>query len=125
VPQAQQQHTGAGVTSGGLRTASTQDWDAIFAGLEESKQQPPTTGAAPNGSNLSTTTIAGESGTNAGTGTDPVFTTTSASVDPGVSGYEEKLTKLTGMGFSRENSLKALEKFEYNVESATNYLIDN
>lgn len=111
----QQQHTGAS-TASGLKTASNEDWDRIFAGLEDSKQ-PPTTGALPQGSN-STTTGTVEGNINSGTGTDPVSTSAGRGTDPtGVSEHEEKLTELTGMGFSRESSLKALEKFQYNLES--------
>lgn len=123
-PQAQQQHTGASTKSGVLRATPSQDWDAIFAGLEESKQQPSTTGVATSASNHNNNTVIGESGAHAGTGTDPVFTTTGEgenSGNAGVAEYEEELTKLTGMGFSREDSLKALEKFKYNVESVRIY----
>ncbi|KAF8426694.1 hypothetical protein EV426DRAFT_641081 [Tirmania nivea] len=115
----QQQHTGAS-TASGLRTASNEDWDRIFAGLDDSKQPPPTTGAAPQGANTSVAAGTGEGGENSGTGTDPAPITKGGGGDTssaGVDDHGEKLMKLTVMGFSRESSLKALEKFEYNVES--------
>lgn len=62
----QQQHTGAS-TASGLKTASNEDWDRIFAGLDDSKQQPPTTGAEPQGTNTSVTTGTGEGSGNSGT----------------------------------------------------------
>lgn len=114
----QQQHTGAS-TASGLKTASNEDWDRIFAGLDDSKQQPPTTSVAPQGANTSAAAGTGEGSGNSGTGMGPVSNTKGGAGDAssaGVGDYEDKLMKLTGMGFSRESSLKALEKFEYNVE---------
>lgn len=70
----QQQHTGASTTSG-LKTASNEDWDRIFAGLEDSKQQAPSTGATPQGENTSATTGAGEVSGISGTGTGPISNT--------------------------------------------------
>ena len=118
--QAQQQQDTGASTASGLKTASHEDWDRIFAGLEDSKQQPPTTGAASQGANTSAVAGTGEGSGNSGTGTGPVSNTKSGGGDASstrAGNSEEKLMKLTGMGFSREGSLKALEKFEYNVES--------
>ncbi|KAF8476139.1 hypothetical protein BDZ91DRAFT_690031 [Kalaharituber pfeilii] len=119
-----QQNTGATTGGSALQPASSQDWDAIFAGSNDSKQ-PPTTAAPGVPENTANAPAAGEGvvgGSQSGTG--PVSTSL-GNTDKETCEHEEKLTKLTGMGFSRESSLNALEKFNYNVESATNYLLDN
>ncbi|KAI5800228.1 hypothetical protein DFH27DRAFT_482667 [Peziza echinospora] len=91
-------------TPGGNPVASSQDWDAIFAGLEDSKQPPSNAGSAVNEGAVNTTGTgpAAASGENSG---------------PKNSDHEEELTKLTGMGFTRESSLKALEQFNYDIVS--------
>lgn len=67
-----------------------QDWDAIFGNVE-AKDAP----AAANGEDANGTGPAEEKGDEEG---------------------DEKITKLTGLGFGRESSVKALEKCGYNLE---------
>ncbi|RPB26251.1 hypothetical protein L211DRAFT_835615 [Terfezia boudieri ATCC MYA-4762] len=62
----QQEHTGASAASG-LKTASNEDWDRIFAGLDDSKQQLLTTGAESQGANTSAAAGTGEGNGNSGT----------------------------------------------------------
>ncbi|GLB15193.1 hypothetical protein AtubIFM61612_005006 [Aspergillus tubingensis] len=78
----------------------THDWEALFAPLDNAN-------AAADGAN--------------GTGN------TEASKEPGwalQTGTEDDqiLQRLTGMGFPREESLSALEKFDYNLDKAVDHL---
>lgn len=87
-----------------------QDWDAIFAGLDASA---PTASESPKpveGTNGTTAVPAaerpqiGRALTEAGVHDDPI------------------LKNLTGMGYKRNDALAALEKYDYNLERAANYL---
>ncbi|CZT42200.1 related to EDE1 protein [Rhynchosporium secalis] len=92
-----------------------QDWDAIFAGLDDA---PPVATDAPkvteiskplgNGTSTSSPTTSrpalGRALTEAGVHDDPI------------------LKNLTGMGYPRNDALAALEKYDYNLERAANYL---
>ncbi|KAK0122269.1 hypothetical protein ONS95_010519 [Cadophora gregata] len=91
-----------------------QDWDAIFAGLDDA---PPTATEAPksaetvkplgNGTSTSPPPERPQIGralTEAGVHDDPI------------------LKNLTGMGYPRNDALAALEKYDYNLERAANYL---
>ncbi|RFU32654.1 hypothetical protein B7463_g3671, partial [Scytalidium lignicola] len=90
------------------------DWDAIFAGLgnpalppanPSSEQTPP---KSPNGTNLNVTTperpALGRALTDAGVHDDPI------------------LKSLVAMGYARPDALSALEKYDYNLERAANFL---
>ncbi|PBP28053.1 putative UBA/TS-N domain containing protein [Diplocarpon rosae] len=92
-----------------------QDWDAIFAGLDDpasaaaTEVSKPTEAAKPVVS--ATSTIApperppiGRALTEAGVHDDPI------------------LKNLTGMGYQRNEALAALEKYDYNLERAANFL---
>ncbi|CAL3967041.1 unnamed protein product [Diplocarpon coronariae] len=92
-----------------------QDWDAIFAGLDDPTPAPSTEAsklteaAKPVGTG--NTTIAtperppiGRALTEAGVHDDPI------------------LKNLTGMGYQRNEALAALEKYDYNLERAANFL---
>ncbi|KAI9048042.1 hypothetical protein LZ554_007840 [Drepanopeziza brunnea f. sp. 'monogermtubi'] len=87
-----------------------QDWDAIFAGLEDSAPAaagPPKPVEATNGTSTSPPLERPQIGralTEAGVHDDPI------------------LKNLTSMGYNRNESLAALEKYDYNLERAANYL---
>lgn len=57
----------------------------------------------------------------------PTSQATSRSVPPRIATTPHSLAvqELTGMGFSEEEALKALEREKWNLEAATNYLLDN
>ena len=84
------------------------DWDAIFAGLDE---------AAPT-DNASPPAVASESSTNGAPSSlapkdRPVIGR--ALTEAGV--HDDPILKnLTGMGYARNDALKALEKYDYNLE---------
>ncbi|KAH8820494.1 hypothetical protein F5884DRAFT_51782 [Xylogone sp. PMI_703] len=90
------------------------DWDAIFAGLgnpapapANPPEQPPTSPKSTNG-NLNVTTPErppiGRALTDAGVHDDPI------------------LKSLMAMGYARPDAVAALEKYDYNLERAANYL---
>lgn len=92
------------------------DWDAIFAGLDSpapiSTSPPPAEPTKPLGNGTSPAAAPapkerpqiGRALTDAGVHDDPI------------------LKNLTGMGYARSDALAALEKYDYNLERAANYL---
>ncbi|KAJ5727633.1 hypothetical protein N7493_005453 [Penicillium malachiteum] len=84
--------------NGGTSNAAGPDWDALFAPLDGSK---PATEEAANGF-------------------DPKQPGWALNTDSGED--DLILQRLTGMGFPREESLSALEKFDYNLDKAADYL---
>ncbi|KAJ5989584.1 hypothetical protein N7481_004794 [Penicillium waksmanii] len=88
----------AGSPNGGDGKAGNHDWDALFAPLENAK---PATEEVANGS-------------------DPKNPGWALNNDSGED--DQILQRLTGMGFPREASLGALEKFDYNLDKAADYL---
>ncbi|KAK3370854.1 hypothetical protein B0T24DRAFT_627197 [Lasiosphaeria ovina] len=104
--------TGAAPSSSGPGQAKgpappeSQDWDAIFASLDDT----PTPSSPPLGSGNGSAKEAarpnapGRALTEAGEHDDPM------------------LKNLTSMGYSRADGLAALEKYDYNLERAANYL---
>ncbi|KAK3320519.1 hypothetical protein B0T19DRAFT_450769 [Cercophora scortea] len=84
------------------------DWDAIFAGLEDtpSASSPPMSSGNANAKEAASSRPAapGRALTEEGEHDDPI------------------LKNLTGMGYSRTDSLAALEKYDYNLERAANFL---
>ncbi|KAJ5584658.1 uncharacterized protein N7459_004458 [Penicillium hispanicum] len=84
--------------NGGDATAASHDWDALFAPLDNTK---PVTDEPANGS-------------------DPKQPGWALATDSGED--DLILQRLTGMGFPREESLSALEKFDYNLDKAVDHL---
>ncbi|KAF6840500.1 UBA/TS-N domain-containing protein [Colletotrichum plurivorum] len=84
--------------------ADAQDWDAIFASLDSPSDPNAGTGAANATPAQETRPAPGRALTQEGEHDDPI------------------LKNLTSMGYSREDSLLALEKYDYNLERAANYL---
>lgn len=84
--------------NGGDATAGNHDWDALFAPLDNAKPatEETTTGSDPKQPGWALNTDSGED--------------------------DQILQRLTGMGFPREASLGALEKFDYNLDKAADYL---
>ncbi|KAL1882337.1 hypothetical protein VTK73DRAFT_1896 [Phialemonium thermophilum] len=88
------------------------DWDAIFASLDEAPPAATTTTTTSNGAAVKEPTkeqparpsAPGRALTEAGEHDDPI------------------LKNLTSMGYSRADALSALEKYDYNLERAANYL---
>jgi epidermal growth factor receptor substrate 15 len=111
------------------KRASPQDWDAIFAGFgEQPMAQSSSQDKVPAGANDApdqSGTDPGEGGVSLKSSHDPT-TLAPASAPEGAEVGEargkeagnddEKVTKLTGMGFDRVSSVKALEKNGWNLD---------
>ncbi|KAH0537037.1 hypothetical protein FGG08_006135 [Glutinoglossum americanum] len=111
------------------------DWDAIFAGMEPGSSQP----SIPPKENLSP--VLGQNGSTSGPPTSSANRTVnenasslSAPTKPPMPGRalstgtehdDPILKKLTGMGYLRDAALKALEKYDYNIDKAADYLVRN
>jgi epidermal growth factor receptor substrate 15 len=96
-------------------TADSHDWDAIFASLDDapsagvsSPAPAPAPASAATGNSTAKEPVRpnapGRALTEAGEHDDPI------------------LKNLTSMGYSRADALLALEKYDYNLERAANYL---
>ncbi|KAH8147198.1 uncharacterized protein LAJ45_08676 [Morchella importuna] len=93
----------------GQQQQHEEDWDAIF-----DPPQPPRT-----------QTNGGTEETSGQSGTGPVDVEAGGVALAGesdVASEDAKITELTGLGFGRESSVKALEKHGYNLEQAANSL---
>ncbi|KAJ3468622.1 hypothetical protein MRS44_002687 [Fusarium solani] len=84
------------------------DWDAIFSGLESPSAAAATPATAP----AADKPAAGDASR---PGQQPLNRTESEQDDP-------ILKSLTGMGYQRTDALAALEKFDYDLDKAANYL---
>lgn len=87
------------------------EWEQIFAGFGNQPQQsaPTVVSPVPQASHISTNK------------------TTQVHVPPRIATTPRSLAiqELTGMGFSKDEALAALEREKWNLEAATNYLLDN
>ncbi|KAH6670651.1 hypothetical protein B0J14DRAFT_485405 [Halenospora varia] len=96
-------------------TADNHDWDAIFAGLDASAPAE----TAPATTLPEETKTAGNGNLTAGGAERPQIGR--ALTEAGV--HDDPILKnLTGMGYARNDALAALEKYDYNLERAANYL---
>ncbi|OAA35662.1 EF hand domain protein [Metarhizium rileyi] len=99
-------HSSAAGSTAQQKTADSHDWDAIFAGLD-SPSNPTLPGlGGEDGGDKHTERPAppGRSLTEQGVHDDPI------------------LKSLTDMGYSRSDAVAALEKYDYNLDKAANYL---
>ncbi|GKT57223.1 UBA/TS-N domain-containing protein [Colletotrichum tofieldiae] len=97
----------AGASAKGTGAPEAQDWDAIFASLDspsDANVNPTTSAPAPAPPAEEARPAPGRALTQSGEHDDPI------------------LKNLTSMGYSREDSILALEKYDYNLERAANYL---
>ena len=90
--------------------AISHDWDAIFAGLDN-----------PSSTNGASATKAPEvparpNGTSAGTADGGLKMGENGLVQSGAEDDDPILKRLIGMGFGREESLGALERYDYNID---------
>ncbi|KAK8144938.1 hypothetical protein G3M48_005129 [Beauveria asiatica] len=88
------------------KNAESHDWDAIFSGLDS---------ADPVGSTAADTKKDEGKTTDRPPGVGRALTDKGEHDDP-------ILKSLTGMGYSRPDSVRALEKYDYDLERAANYL---
>jgi epidermal growth factor receptor substrate 15 len=111
------------------QSAMSNDWDAIFAGMEAGPSQP----SIPPKENLGT--VLGQNGLASTPAKSPVTramnenaSSSSAPTKPPMPGRaltsgtehdDPELKKLTGMGYPRDAALKALEKYNYNIDKVS------
>ncbi|OAQ73086.2 UBA/TS-N domain-containing protein [Pochonia chlamydosporia 170] len=102
-PPASQAKTGSTTQQ---KTADSHDWDAIFAGLDSPNNITPPGGAGEGSADKQGERPGppGRALTEQGEHDDPI------------------LKSLTSMGYSRSDAVAALEKYDYNLEKAANYL---
>lgn len=97
-------------------TLSNDEWNEIFAGFGNGKQQ---------GSNTvpPATSEPQQSNTQSSFAPPPIR----SPVNRGIATTPKSLAieELSGMGFTEEEATKALEKFNWDLDAATNYLLDN
>ncbi|KAI9846185.1 MAG: hypothetical protein M1837_004299 [Sclerophora amabilis] len=127
--------------------AANHDWDAIFAGLDSpggssaagqqvggggqtlsSPTEAPINGR-PGSGPLSTQVIPGSGGgeglsSSAGT-QPPHLAQLGRALSTGTEHDDPILKKLTGMGYDRDDALGALERYDYNIDKAADFLVRN
>lgn len=99
--------TAANTNGTGSKAAGNHDWDSIFADLDKPGTEAATAedeGAKSPKSDRPSLHNSGRALTQEGVHDDPI------------------LKNLTGMGYSRTDAVNALEKYDYNLERAANYL---
>ncbi|KAI7288688.1 hypothetical protein KC315_g20160, partial [Hortaea werneckii] len=111
---------------------SSNDWDAIFSGLDNSKNIDTSLGGSddPWGSAPATNGTAEKT---TPTASSPVSTvkapaptsgqqTSGGALSPGTEHDDPFLKRLTGMGYPRQEALNALEKYDYDMNKAIDHL---
>ncbi|THV50516.1 hypothetical protein BGAL_0147g00190 [Botrytis galanthina] len=95
------------------------DWDAIFAGLDGPSAEGSGSGQGNgNGTASKETEVAGPISTGAAAERPQI----GRALTEGGEHDDPILKNLTGMGYKRNDALAALEKYDYNLERAANYL---
>lgn len=97
------------------------DWDAIFSGLDSSKDVdtslPSADGADPWSTPAATTNgTSGSGGASAGAGAAQQM---GRAITPGTEHDDPILKRLTGMGYPRGKALSALEKYDYDINKVS------
>lgn len=100
---------------------SQHDWDAIFSGLDSSKPAESSSADDPWG------TTDGSGGKTAAAAAPSTSTASQArqaggAITPGTEHDDPILKRLTGMGYPRQDALAALEKYDYDINMASDYL---
>ncbi|KFA45447.1 hypothetical protein S40293_10144 [Stachybotrys chartarum IBT 40293] len=115
--------TGANAPSSGNQqkaTADSHDWDAIFSGFDTPTAATAQTTQPAQPASVETPTINAPAAPAAGTENRPSLTGRALTTE---GEHDDPILKhLTGMGYSRTDALAALEKYDYNLERAANYL---
>ncbi|KAF2627035.1 hypothetical protein BU25DRAFT_368672 [Macroventuria anomochaeta] len=112
-------------------SSSTQDWDAIFSNLESSQNdksghsQQQTTDFSKSVFDSLDNEDAGASSSKQGhlSPQSPQMPQLGRAISSGTEHDDPILKKLTAMGYNRNEALSALEKFDYDINKATDYLV--
>ncbi|KAG5980901.1 hypothetical protein E4U55_003522 [Claviceps digitariae] len=97
------------------KPAESHDWDAIFAGLDEPANVTPSPSGVPDGGSGDGNAINDKAGVDRPPAPGRALTEKGEHDDP-------ILKSLTSMGYTRADAVTALEKYDYNLEKAANYL---
>ncbi|KAF2154899.1 hypothetical protein K461DRAFT_291803 [Myriangium duriaei CBS 260.36] len=108
----------------GNSTATNHDWDAIFSGLDNTATAPPTTLSGPGGmeSDNGAATPKATSPITATAGTGAGSPKLARALSAGSEHDDPILKRLTGMGYERSTALNALEKYDYDINKAVDFL---
>ncbi|KAJ4287598.1 hypothetical protein N0V90_012301 [Kalmusia sp. IMI 367209] len=100
--------------------ASSQDWDAIFSNMESS-QDKSSQQASTDFSKSVFDTLDREDG-GSSSAKSPTMPQLGRAISTGTEHDDPILKRLTGMGYARNDALGALEKFDYDINKAVEYL---
>ncbi|KAM3423944.1 hypothetical protein BST61_g1338 [Cercospora zeina] len=116
-------------------TNGQDDWDAIFSGLDNSKQVDTSLDASDPWGDSSSNAFGGSSNATEAAASKPSFPAGSLTVQPpknvpdrggaltpGTEHDDPILKRLTGMGYPRGQALAALEQFDYDINRAVDHL---
>ncbi|KAI4719089.1 hypothetical protein E4T48_04607 [Aureobasidium sp. EXF-10727] len=92
------------------------DWDAIFSGLDTPAPQVQPT------PNFSSTDGAATPKASSSSAAQPTMPPLGRAISSGTEHDDPILKRLTGMGYQREKALDALEKHDYDIDRAVDYL---
>ena len=96
--------------------AASHDWDAIFSGTgSDTPQASSTAAAAP----LGKSSTAGPLGASSVLGSPPASKAPLTRTQTSATDDDPTLKQLTGMGYPREASIDALERYDYNVDNVS------
>ncbi|KAF9732065.1 hypothetical protein PMIN02_004125 [Paraphaeosphaeria minitans] len=99
--------------------ASSQDWDAIFSNMESSQDK----GSQHAPSDFSKSVFDSlDRDEGSGSLKSPAMPQLGRAISTGTEHDDPILKKLTGMGYSRDAALDALEKFDYDINKAADHL---
>ncbi|KAI7506393.1 UDP-glucose 4-epimerase [Hortaea werneckii] len=118
-------------SSSSAQNTSSNDWDAIFSGLDNSKNIDTSLGgsddpwgAAPatNGTAEKTPTASSPVSTVKAPAPTSGHQNPGGALSPGTEHDDPFLKRLTGMGYPRQEALNALEKYDYDMNKAIDHL---
>ncbi|KAL5116673.1 hypothetical protein ACEQ8H_005422 [Pleosporales sp. CAS-2024a] len=105
--------------------SSNQDWDAIFSNLESSTDKNSQQASTDFGKSSVFDTLDKEeaaASSKGGLSPPPQMPPLGRAISTGTEHDDPILKKLTGMGYARNDALDALEKFDYDINKAADYL---
>ncbi|KAI6808137.1 hypothetical protein KC332_g13150 [Hortaea werneckii] len=117
-------------SSSSAQNTSSNDWDAIFSGLDNSKNIDTSLGGsddpwgapATNGTAEKTPTASSPVSTVKAPAPTSGQQNSGGALSPGTEHDDPFLKRLTGMGYPRQEALNALEKYDYDINKAIDHL---
>ncbi|KAH6313414.1 hypothetical protein HBI38_156800 [Parastagonospora nodorum] len=103
-------------------SSSNQDWDAIFSNLESSSTDKNSQQASTEFGKSSVFDTLDKEEAAASSSLAPQMPQLGRAISTGTEHDDPILKKLTGMGYARNDALDALEKFDYDINKAADYL---